>query len=261
MKRFGAALAALGIMGITSGVAGLPVLTASAGAQTTVKFGAEPMPPRAEAIASDKIKDLTAMMVVEETDRDALAKMGGSFGKSLQYSIKRMNVTYQYPNKARFEGKILGATLLMVYNGDRKMFKTPIKSESKDIHGQPGQKQTLMDLGIFARDYLTTDYMPVFVRAENGLQVFKLSQRFTDNTSHEIVWVNPKTSIIEKRLSYNGDNILQKELRFKNPVQVRPGIFLPSRLEIYNTAGEMAAAQAIRDVKVNLGVDENMFRI
>ena len=71
--------------------------------------------------------------------------------------------------------------------------------------------------------------------------------------------MNPKTSIIEKRLSYNGDNILQKELHFVNPVQVRPGIFVPTRVEIYNKEGKLGAAQGIEDIKVNLGVDDKQF--
>ncbi len=219
------------------------------------------IPAKAAAIATDKIKDMTATLVVQDVNRDELGKMGGSFGASIQYSIKRMSVFYAYPNKARFEGKFLGSTVLMVYNGDKKMFKIPLHSETQDIHGHPGQKQTLMDLGIFARDYLTTDYLPTYLRTENGLEVYKLSQRFTTNTSHEIVWVNPKTAIIEKRLSYNGDNILQKELRYKNPLQVRPGIFVPTVLEIYNQEGKLAASQSIEEIKVNLGVDDIKFQI
>jgi outer membrane lipoprotein-sorting protein len=216
-------------------------------------------PPTIESFATDKIKDLTATLVVKETDRAELRKIGGAFATT--YSIKNMNVTYQYPNKARFEGKILGATVMIVYNGGMRMFRTPIKSQKKDIAGEPGQKQSLLDLGILATDYLKTDHAGTFQRTENGLHVFKLSQRNTDNRSHEIVWVNPKNGLIERRMSYNGDNKLQKEIRYKNPVQIRPGIWIPSRIEIYNQYGKFGVAQAIENVKVNLGVDDNLFKI
>jgi outer membrane lipoprotein-sorting protein len=172
-----------------------------------------------------------------------------------------MSVTYQNPNKARFEAKVLGASVLMVYNGDERMWRIPGKSEKKNIYGQPGQKQTLMDLGIFARDYLKTDYNPVYQRTEKGLHVYKMVQRNTNNTSHEVVWVNPQTSLIEKRMSYNGDSILVKELRFTNARQIRPGIWVPGRIEIYNTEGKLGAAQSVDDVKINLGVDSGLFNV
>jgi outer membrane lipoprotein-sorting protein len=213
--------------------------------------------PSWETIATDKIKDMTATLVVQDVNRDELRKIGGSFATT--YSIKRMNMAYQQPNKARFEARFLGAQVLMVYNGDTKKFHIPGRTETKNIAGQPGQKQTLMDLGIFAKDYLTTDYEAHYLRTEGDLQVYKLSQRNTTNTSHEIVWVNPKTSIIEKRQSYNGDNKFIKEIRFTNPAQPRPGIYVPTRIEIYNTEGKMGAAQSIEEIKVNLGVDASQF--
>jgi outer membrane lipoprotein-sorting protein len=170
-----------------------------------------------------------------------------------------MTMAYQNPNKARFEARFLGAQVLMVYNGDMKKFRIPGRTETKNVYGQPGQKQTLMDLGIFAKDYLTTDYEPTYQQTENGLLVYKLSQRNTTNTSHEIVWVNPKTSIIEKRQSYNGDNKFIKEIRFTNPAQPRPGIWVPTRIEIYNPDEKLGATQSIEEIKVNLGVDSSQF--
>jgi outer membrane lipoprotein-sorting protein len=216
-------------------------------------------PPTIESLATDKVKDLTATLTVRETDRAELRKIGGAFATT--YSIKNMYATYQFPNKVRFEGKILGASLMMVYNGDMKMFRTPIKSQTKNIAGEPGQKQSLIDLGIVATDYLKTDYSGTFLRTESGLHVFKLNQRNTDNRSHEIVWVNPKTHLIEKRLSYNGDNKLMKELRYSQAREIRPGIWIPGRIEIYNQYGKFGVAQSVDDVKVNLGVDENLFKI
>jgi outer membrane lipoprotein-sorting protein len=215
--------------------------------------------PTAEQIMSDKIKDMTATLHVTDVNRAELKKMGGAFATT--YSIKKMDMSYKYPNKARFEGRFLGAAIYMVYNGDEKYFRTPIKTDTRSVKGQPGQKQTLMDIGIFAKDYLTTDYKPNFVRQEGNLLVFKLSQRGTDNKTHEMVWVNPKNAIIEKRRTYNGEDVLQKELRFTNPRQIRPGIWVPTRIEIYNTSGKLGAAQAIEDIKVNLGISDDVFKI
>lgn len=212
-----------------------------------------------EVPATDKIKDLTATLLVssEETNFAELKKIGGSFATT--YRFKRMNVTYKNPNKARFEAKVAGANVVVVFNGDTKMIRIPLKTHKSNVADQPGQKQSLMDLGIFAKDYLTTDYKPVFLRKDGGLLVYKLVQRNTDNKSHEVVWVNPKTFITERRQSINGDNKLQKELRYKNARAVRPGIWVPMRIEVYNQFGKLGAVQNVEDAKVNLGVDESQF--
>lgn len=244
-----AVLAGIGMIGFSAGIfSGVPNAVAAVRREVS-----------AETIMTDKIKDMTATLRVTETNRTELRKIGGAFATT--YSLKKMDVTYMNPNKARFEARVLGASVMMIYNGNTKVYRTPIKSGTQDVASKPGQKQTLMDLGIFARDYLTTDYKPNLVRKEGNLLVFKLTQRNTENKSHEVVWVNPKNSVIEKRQSVNGDNILQKEMRFVNPQQIRPGIWVPTRIEIYNQFGKLGAAQAIENIKVNLGVNEDAFKI
>jgi outer membrane lipoprotein-sorting protein len=236
-------------------------------------FSAAAAPVPAESITSqtivakrttDKIKDLVTTLVVkdDETNRDELKKIGGAFATT--YSVKRMSVSYKFPNKARFEGKAAGISALLVYNADSKMFKIPIPFVGKKIQnvkGQPGQKQSLLDLGIFAKDWLTTDWEPHFLGNQNGLDQYKLTQRDTFNHSYEMVSVNPKTFIIEQRKSYNGDKILQKELRFRNPVQVSPGIWIPTRIEVLNQYGKIGAVQTLQGTRVNGGVSDDLFQI
>ncbi len=248
----------LGAAGFTTGrslpsVAAAPVTAAPVTSQTIVATR-----------STDKIKDLVTTLVVkdDETNREELKKIGGAFATT--YSIKRMNVSYRFPNKARFEGKAAGITALLVYNADSKMFKVPIPFVGKKIQnvkGQPGQKQSLVDLGIFAKDWLTTDWEPHFLGRQNGLDQYKLTQRDTFNRSHEIISVNPKTFIIEQRKSYNGDNVFKKEIRFRNAVQVKPGIWVPTRIELWNQYGKMAAVQTLQDTRVNAGVSDDLFQI
>lgn len=247
----------VGATGLTAGRSLLPV--AAAPPAPTV-----PSPQSIVAARTmDKIKDLTTTLVVkdDETNRDELKKIGGAFATT--YSIKRMSVAYKFPNRARFEGKAAGISALLVYSGDSKMFKVGlpfIGKRTQDVKGQPGQKQSLLDLGIFARDWLVTDWEPHFLGRQNGLDRYKLSQRDTDNRSHEIISVNPKTYIIENRKSYNGDNVFKKEIRFRNAVQVQPGIWVPTRIEIWSQYGKMAAVQTLQGTKVNTGVRDDLFQ-
>lgn len=217
--------------------------------------------PSAQSIASDKIRDLTATLRVVDADFDALKKIGRDFATG--YRFKRMEVSYKNPNRTRLEAKVAGIALTLIYNGNTKVIKAPFQKKVKDIGNQPGQKQSLFDLGVFAKDWLATDYKPTFVRGEGALHVYKLTQRSTDlgNKSYEMVWLNPKKAVIERRLSFNGDNQVRKEIRYKNLVEVRPGIWLPTRIEVLNQEGKLAAVQACEEIKVNQGVDENQFAI
>jgi outer membrane lipoprotein-sorting protein len=220
---------------------------------------AAPTAPAAETTATDKIRDLSLTMRVTDADYDELKKIGGDFATS--YRFKRMEVLYKSPNRTRLEAKVAGVAVTLVYNGGTKMVKAPFRKEIKDIANQPGQKQSLLHVGILARDFLATDYSATFLRNDGPLRVFKLSQRNTDNRSHEIVWVNPKTAIIERRQSFNGDNKLRMETRHKNAQQIRPGIWVPTRVEVYNQFGKLGGVQVLEDIKVNLGVEDDKFAV
>ncbi len=208
-------------------------------------------------LVTDKIKDMSATLRVTESNWRELEKCGSDFKKT--YYFKRMSIAYQHPNKTRMESKLLGSTVLLVFNGDTRYYKVPFKTETSSVAGQPGQKQGMLQFGIYASDYLKLDYEPHLVRAEDGLQVIKLNQRRSTNKSHEMLWVNPKTHVIERRQSWSGDNVLKMELRYKDVREVRPGIFVPFRIEIYNPEGKLGAAQAVEDLKINSGLPDALF--
>ena len=208
-------------------------------------------------LANDRIKDMSATLRVTETDWKELEKCGSDFKRT--YYFKRMTVAYQYPNKTRMETKALGSTVLIVFNGDLRYYKVPFKSETSSVAGQPGQKQGLLQFGIYAPDYLTLDYDPHFVGIEKGLHKIRLTQRRSNNKSFELLWVNPKTHIIERRQSWNGDNVLTMELRYKNAKEVQPGIFVPFRIEVYNPEGKLGAAQVVENLTLNTGLADTLF--
>jgi outer membrane lipoprotein-sorting protein len=213
----------------------------------------------AAAIATDRLKDLTATLIVKNADFSELEKIGGDFKTT--YRFKQMTLAYKHPNKTRLETTILGRSVLIVYNGDTKLVRIPIRgTKVSHIAGEPGRKQSLLHLGIFAKDFLALDYKPVFLRSEKGLHVYQLVQRANPNhPSHEVVWVNPRTAIIERRRSIRERTRLKLEARYKNPVQARPGVWVPRRIEIYNANGKLAGVQEVTNIKVNHGVPDERF--
>jgi outer membrane lipoprotein-sorting protein len=214
-----------------------------------------------EVPATDKIKDLSVALriVHEETNYDELKKIGGAFATS--YRVPTYELVYKSPGKLRVQGKAGPLSALLIYVGDTKRFRIGLIKKTQDVRGNPGQKQSLMDVGICSKDWLSTDYQAVFQRREGLLLVYKLVQRNTDNKSHELIWVNPKTFITEKRQSRNSEGELQKEIRYLKARELRPGIFLPSRVEIYNSQGKLGAVQTVEEVRVNVGVAESLFEL
>ena len=212
------------------------------------------------SVATDKVRDLTAQLRVVESEMnsDALQELGGAFATS--YRIPRYDVWYKFPGKARFEGKagILSGTL--IYNGNKKKYQVGFIKKTKDVTGKPGEKQGLMDLGVFSRDWLA-DYSPSFVKKDGANVVFKLTQRNSTSDSYEVVTVDPKTHITVKRLSYGGDGKLRKELRYQTPRSVGPGIWVPTRVELFAPSGKKAGAQVIESLVVNKGVEESRFSL
>ncbi|MBC8141488.1 MAG: hypothetical protein H7Y38_08615 [Armatimonadetes bacterium] len=208
-------------------------------------------------LVNTRIKDMAATVRVTETNWRELEKCGSDFKRT--YYFKRMNVAYRYPNQTRMETKALGSTLLIVFNGDTRYYKVPFKTETSSVAGQPGQKQGLLQFGVYAPDYLTLDYDPHFEAVEKGLHRIRLTQRRSVNKSYELLWVNPKTHVIERRQSWNGDKQLTMELRYKDVKEAKPGIFVPFRIEIYNPEGKLGAAQAVEDLKINSGLADALF--
>ena len=91
--------------------------------------------------------------------------------------------------------------------------------------------------------------------------VFRLKQRNTTNNSHDFIWVDPKTALITRRVQYNGDNVLKQEVRYPKGVQIQPGIWVPTRVELYNQYGKRASVQVFEDMQVNKGVNDSVFKL
>jgi hypothetical protein len=217
-------------------------------------------PVRWDSIVVTKLQDLSVSLVVssQETDFTELGKIGGSFATS--YRVPRYNILYQYPNKMRAEAKVLFLSPLIIFNGDQKYTKIGPKVDKESVRGQEGKKQSLMDVGIFTKDWLSTDYEPAFVRQEGSLLVYRLNQRFSTNKSHELVWVNPSTSITEQRQSFDDSEHLKKEIHYKD-AKLFNDVWVPTRVEILNQFGKLGAVQNAERVLVNTRLSGDLFLI
>jgi len=215
--------------------------------------------PDIRALTSNSVKTLQTNSEIVTENQDELKKIGGDI--SLAYRLHRGSMVYEQPGKLRIEATIPHiATGYYVINGNMKRTVAPFVDKKQDTTGAPGKRQTLLDFGLVPPELLT-DYNATFLRRESGLLCFQLQPKQASETQKDLVWIDPKTHITAQRYNYDRDGKLVKWFLYKNPVLVAPGIYVPTRVELYNTSNKLAGATIYQNVRVNQPVSESLFKI
>lgn len=215
--------------------------------------------PDIRALTSNSVKTLQTNSEIVTENQDELKKIGGDI--SLAYRLHRGSMVYEQPGKLRIEATIPHiATGYYVINGNMKRTVAPFVDKKQDTTGAPGKRQTLLDFGLVPPELLT-DYNATFLRRESGLLCFQIQPKQAGETQKDLVWIDPKTHITAQRYNYDRDGKLVKWFLYKNPVLVAPGVYVPTRVELYNTQNKLAGATVYQNVKVNQPLSESLFKI
>lgn len=207
------------------------------------------------------LRDLRGTVRQQTANQRELEKINKDFANS--YRIKQMTARYKEPSMMRLESKVGVVSVVYIINGNRKHVSAgPIKT-TDDISNAPGKRQSLMDFGI-----LTPSFMRLvnakFLRYdhEGGVRypVFELTWANSDDTSKHIVWMDGKTRTIVKRQWYNQLGKLMAIFYYKNPVEVAPGVWVPTRVEVYNSEGKLGGVTTYTDLRVNEGLPDALFQ-
>lgn len=208
-----------------------------------------------------RLHDLRATVRQQTANQRELEKINKDFANS--YRIKQMTARYKEPSKMRLESKVGVVNVVYIINGNYKHVSAgPIKA-TDDISNAPGKRQSLMDFGI-----LTPSFMKLvnakFLRYdhEGGVRypVFELTWANSDDTSKHIVWMDGKTRTVVKRQWYNQQGKLMATFYYKNPVEAAPGIWVPTRVEVYNAEGKLGGVTTYVGLHVNEGLPDNLFQ-
>jgi len=208
-----------------------------------------------------RLLDLRATVRQQTANQRELAKINKDFANS--YRIKQMTARYKEPSKMRLESKLGVVNVLYIINGNYKHVSAgPIK-HTDDISNAPGKRQSLMDFGI-----LTPSFMKLvnakFLRydQEGGVRypVFELTWANSDDTSKHIVWMDGKTRTVVKRQWYNQQGKLMATFYYKNPLEAAPGIWVPTRVEVYNAEGKLGGVTTYVNLHVNEGLPDSLFQ-
>ncbi len=219
---------------------------------------AAPAAPDIRALTSASVKTLQLSSEITTENQDELKKISGDI--ALAYRLHRGSMVYEQPGKLRIDASIPHlATGYYIINGNQKLTVAPFVHEVQDTTGAPGKRQTLLDFGLVPPELLTQDNA-TFLRHESGLLVFQLQPKQAGETEKDLVWIDPKTHITTQRYNYNRDGKLTKWFLYKNPMLVG-GVYVPTRVELYNTENKLAGATVYQNIRVNSPVSESLFKI
>ena len=212
-----------------------------------------------------KLDDFTATLTVVKADQRELGKISKDAG--LLYRFKDVQMRYKEPNKVRIEGAVEGTKGVFVLNGPIQWVSIPkihLKTK-RDFGKAPGKRKSLMDVGLISEYYLTyTNGKFLRQGTVDGtpVAVFDLTYKARDeDTSHAIVYIDPRTKVVRKRESYSQDGKLQAVYYYKDVKEVQPGVWFPTLIEAQNTDRVVAGITSYRDIHVNTGLSDDIFQL
>jgi hypothetical protein len=210
------------------------------------------------------LRDFNASTAIVQKNDEALNKIGRNFAQG--YRVRSSTIWYKEPSKLRVDAKAGFLSVRYVINGTRKATQVPGLhiNKVKDIAGHPGEAQGMLDSGIITRSFLANSVASRFVgrRKLEGREVPVFEFWYTaDKVSrHHLLWMDPEKKIILRHDVDNRHGGPWVRYVLKQPIQVS-GIWVPTRLEVYDAEGQLAAVTRYTQVKVNSGVSEGLFRL
>lgn len=237
---------------------------------------AAPQPPQsAPAIshklsdyAVSKLDDFETVMKATFHDDNAARKINRDVG--MIYQLKGdVRIRYKEENKFRADGQLGASKATLIINDAKQVYAVVGVKQTSNLGKAPGKRKSLLDMGLIS-DYYLTYAQGEFLneRMYEGVMcaVFRISYKDrTLDTSHRIVWIDPKTKVTLKREEYGQDNEqglgkLRSVWLYKEPHEVVPGVYFPTRIELYNNENQKAGETAYTNTKVNVGLTDDIFR-
>jgi len=224
-------------------------------------------PARAQKALSDyvqgNLKDLSVSVDVVSKDDAELEKIGKGYVDA--YRLGKQEIWAKEPGRMRFQGKQGVFVIRYVTNGLRKLTEVPSLHIHKveDISKEPGKGDSISDLGIITQswvDSVESRWLRTETRDGKALQVFEIWNK-EDPRARRTFWIDPTTRTVVEHIShYRARNKpgFRKRLVYSDPKQVG-GIWMPTKVSMYNTDNKLAGVLHYDGIKVNTGVADSLF--
>ncbi len=212
-----------------------------------------------------RLDDFTATIIAVQADQRELGKISKDAG--LLYRFREVHVQYKEPNKIRFDAAMEGTKAVVILNGAIQYVSVPRMhlSTKRNFGPAPGKRKSLMDVGLVSEyflSYTNAQYLREASVEGSPCAVFEIRYKDqSDDTSHHIFYIDPKTRVVRKRESYSQSGKLQAVYLYKDVREVAPGIWFPTRIEAMSTDHQIAGITQYRDIKVNVGIADRVFEL
>lgn len=203
------------------------------------------------------VRDLEARVSVEKADLPQLEKINKDFG--VLYRLREVTIRYKDPDKFRMDNR-LG---VFIVNGSTRYIRVPqLGLRRRDEMGaELGRRHSLLDIGILtpARlEQMRWRYVRTEMLQGRSLPTFEI--RFGDgDTSRYVLWMDTRRKYLVRREWLDSEGKVRATFDYLQPVEVLPGVWIPTRIEVRNAEGILAGATAYRDLKVNLDPPDSLF--
>lgn len=215
------------------------------------------------AQATRGFRDLKLTCNVTYINLPELKKISKDF--SQRYEFKTSTLMYKSPDKLKLEGKLGLVKMKMVINGDQKAFIIPAirYSKKENIKDEPHKRQSDFDIGIFS-DSLWNDYIVNKVENEKGSDCAMYKITFCrDNARMKklICWVDADSLKLYRLETYGKNGDRQVKYIYSRHIRAGSCIWLPMKIDVYNSSNNHAATIEYDDVDINTGISDSEFKI
>lgn len=212
--------------------------------------------------ATAGFKDIAATAVVEYKNDEVLAKIGKRYAQQLE--LKKALIRFKGPDKTRVEGALGVMKFVYITNHDHKIVRIkPIGYDKKEsIVDKPHRRQDAIDMGLVTKD-LWDQYVieKETTEGEGDALCHVLDLTRGDEFSNMYrIWINAKNLSLTRLEKYDPDKVTHRlTYTYSEPQQVN-GMWIPTKIEMLSKNGELAGTTRIKDITVNTGLDDALFK-
>ncbi|HLJ56066.1 MAG TPA: outer membrane lipoprotein-sorting protein, partial [Chthonomonadaceae bacterium] len=184
------------------------------------------------------------------------------------YSLRTLTLQYKQPDKIRLEGHSQtrgGAVLIM--NGAMRFYEVPkLKlKKTENLEAHPGKRQSLLEYaGLISQgtlQFMDATLLRQEKAGDRAAQVYELRFQGEEKSSFYRVWLDNQTHVTVKREWYGSDGKLRATFLYDDAREIAPGTWLPTKVEVKNADGLVAAELSVSEIKPNQGLTDAPFTV
>ncbi len=197
---------------------------------------------------------LSATVVPVKADETVLNKIGKGFAYA--YKVTSASFDFTAPDRLVYKARAGSFSATQIYTNSTRRTDYGFIHQTSDISKDVTRRKTIFDLGLLPQNYLETMQSAyVGEQTVDGVpcEVFVLryiTDRPDDNRRFE-VWVSKDKHYVVQKTVWNGGNEQHETIKYKNPVEAMPGVWVPTVAEAYDKEGELGGVAEQRDIKAD----------